>query len=265
MNNKLKVIILTSSTTGTPAYFIPILHENANIHIVSIVVNTNTAGTTKKSKKKRLSKIFKIGFLGAINGIRMRRWFGEMRDNYLPKINLVNYCNTQGININYVPSINCGETIELFTKADADLGISIGNSYISKKIFSVPAMGMINTHGEILPDYQNAQSVIWQIYNSSKNTGFTIHKINSKIDQGEILYQEKITLKFKETLSKTVAYNCAEITKKSAEGLVKLLNNFDYYFNNAKIQGNGSHYTTPTIWQFLTIYKNYKRLKKQSQ
>ena len=88
-----------------------------------------------------------------------------------------------------------------------------------------------------------------------------MHKVNTKIDQGEIIYQEKFDIEFRETLADTVAFNCAEITKRAALGLATVLNNFEFYFSNAKVQGKGNHYTTPSYWQYLKIWKNYKKLK----
>lgn len=259
----LRVIILTSSTTGTPAYFVPTIFEKSGVEIVAVIVSQNQVVKKKNSVQKRIKKILKIGILGAINGIRMRSWFSEKRDHFLPKSdNLVDFCTKNSIKFQYTPTINCKETINFFIEAQADLAISAGNSYIGKKIFSIPKYGMVNTHGEILPDYQNGQSVIWQLYNKSNQTGYTVHKVNSRIDQGEIIYQEKFNIEFKENLAETVAYNCAEITKRAALGLVKVLDNFEYYYINAKPQGKGNHYTTPSIWQFLKIWRNYKTLSK---
>src|SRR3712207_8581825 len=45
----------------------------------------------------------------------------------------------------------------LVKSADAALGLSLGNSYISSRIFTLPTYGMLNIHGEVLPDFQNAQ------------------------------------------------------------------------------------------------------------
>ena len=227
-------------------------------------MSENKVVKKKNTIKKRLNKILKIGVLGAINGIRMRTWFAEKRDKYLPKNNsLLIFCEKNGIKVQFTPTINCQTTIDFFRESNAAVAISVGNSYIGKKVFSIPKYGMINTHGEILPDYQNGQSVIWQLYNGSNKTGYTVHKVNTKIDQGEIIYQEKFDIVFKENLAETVAFNCAEITKKAALGLVTVLNNFDQYFAKSTPQGVGNHYTTPSFWQFLTIWKNYKKLKKQ--
>ena len=260
----LRVIILTSSITGTPAYFVPTIFEKSSVEIVTVIVSQNKTVKKKNSLQKRIKKVAKIGIFGAINGISMRSWFSEKRDHFLPKSdNLVNFCAKNGIKLQFTPTINCQETINFFIEAKADLAISTGNSYIGKRVFNIPKYGMVNSHGEILPDYQNGQSVIWQLYNMSNQTGYTLHKVNSKIDQGEIIYQERFDIDFKATLSETVAYNCAEITKRAALGLVKVLDDFEVYYQNARPQGKGNHYTTPSIWQFFKIWKNYKTLTKK--
>jgi methionyl-tRNA formyltransferase len=150
------------------------------------------------------------------------------------------------------------------SSANPDLGLSLGNNYIGSKIFSLPLFGMLNIHGEILPAFQNAQSVIWQLYEESSETGYTIHKIDKKIDTGEIVKQEAFPIIFKSSLSETVSVTNYEILKKSATGLIEVLNNFDQYYQNAKPQGKGKAYTTPSLSQFIKIYQNFKKLRKES-
>jgi methionyl-tRNA formyltransferase len=160
------------------------------------------------------------------------------------------------------PYINCEHTRQLFSNANTDIGLSLSNSYISPKVFSIPRLGMINVHGEILPEYQNAQSVIWQLYNGSPVTGYTIHKIEKKIDAGSILYQEKFPIVFKKTLAETISFNCAEITKKATVGIIKFFGEFEKYFSNPVEQMKGNHYTTPSLRQFIHINRQFKRLRK---
>jgi phosphoribosylaminoimidazolecarboxamide formyltransferase/IMP cyclohydrolase len=50
----------------------------------------------------------------------------------------IDYCNANNILIEHTPTINCSTTIKLFKKANADVGLSVGNSYIGKKVFSIP-------------------------------------------------------------------------------------------------------------------------------
>ena len=119
---------------------------------------------------------------------------------------------------------------------------------------------MLNIHGEVLPDFQNAQSVIWQIFEGRPETGYTIHKIDKGIDTGDILLQEKFPIVFKKELPETVRFNCWVILQRAAEGLVKVLNDFNYYSQHGYKQGKGKSYTTPTYRQHLKIVKQFKKL-----
>ena len=111
-----------------------------------------------------------------------------------------------------------------------------------------------------MPEYQNAQSVIWQLYNGSKHTGYTIHKINKNIDEGDLLYKKKMPIEFEESFSQTVTTTYANVLDQSAIGLYELLTNYQQYENNSTPQKNGTKYTTPSIGEFLRMYKNYKEL-----
>jgi methionyl-tRNA formyltransferase len=259
----MRVILLTESEKGTAAHHLPYLLESEKIKVVMVIRSRGIKADKKKYWSKKIRKSFTIGPLGVINGFRMRTWFGENVNQLLRLPPLKEICAVNGIEYAEVDYTNGNDTVELFKKANADIGISLGNSYISKKVFSLPAHGMINIHHEILPEYQNAQSIIWQLYNNSAETGYTIHKITPKIDGGDILFQEKVPIVFKEKLSDTIAHTSASLLKASAIGLVRVLENFNIYTGQAKPQGQGKCYTTPTGLQFFRIVRNFNRLKKQ--
>ncbi|MDH7463689.1 formyltransferase family protein [Chitinophagaceae bacterium 26-R-25] len=260
----MKVIILTSSRYGTAAHHIPYLIESGSCEISMVVLSDGIIKNKNKHRKRKLQKVFKIGILGALNGIRMRKWFNEDMEALKKIDELESLCKEKNIPFYTTPNVNSRETVELFQKSNADLGLSLGNGYIGKKIFSIPKYGMLNIHHEKLPEYQNAQSIIWQIYNMSDKTGFTIHKIDDRIDTGEILLQEPVPIIFSETLRKTVAKTSVALLEASAKGLVKVLKDFDNLFKNSLPQGKGHSYTTPSIWQFIRIHKNYKKLRRKS-
>lgn len=260
----MKIVILTSSVTGVAAHAVPLLFAETDIKIKMVVFNEGHVANKRKHYLKKFQKVFKIGLFGAINGIRMRNWFGKNAERLLPPAHLEMFCRNNNIPFKKTPAINCDITRELFKNAEADVGISLGNSYISRSVFSLCRLGMINIHGEVLPEYQNAQSVIWQIYNGSSETGFTIHKINSKIDQGDILYTEKFPIIFRKNLKETIAYTCAEITLKACAGLVKVIKEFYFYNQHAIQQGKGNHYTTPNRKEFNQIKKQFRLLKSKA-
>lgn len=258
----MKIFVLASSRYGTAAHHLPYLIESKACEISMVILNEGIAKKTKKYYIKRIRKILKIGVLGALNGIRIRKWFNQDVVALKKNGELEEICRNNNIRFYTTISINDQLTIDLVEKANADVGLSLGNGFIGYKIFSVPKYGMINIHHEILPDYQNAQSIIWQIYNMSSTTGYSIHKIEKQIDTGEILFQEKIPISFENTLRKTVAKTSVSLLEASAKGLIKVLKDFDNLYREAKPQGKGHTYTTPSIWQFMKISSNYRKLKR---
>jgi methionyl-tRNA formyltransferase len=257
----MKVIILTESLRGTAAHHLNYLLECKDIEVVQVVFSKGTKKNKTKFLVKKIRKSIAIGPIGVLNGFRMRKWFGPGVDALLSIKNLDIACAEHKVPFSIVSYTNSEETIDLFKNSGADIGISLGNSYISKKIFTAVPMGMLNIHHEMLPEYQNAQSIIWQLYNKSVNTGYTIHKVSAKIDGGDILLQEVVPIQFKQTLSATIAYTSVDLLKASAAGLIKVLQNFSYYEANAKLQGKGKSYTTPSARQFLRILRNFNELK----
>ena len=255
------IIILTSSPKGSIVTHLEELVNSSNINIKAVILNENLTTQKKTYYKRKMKKVFKIGVLGSLNGIRMRKWYSQDVLKYTSKDTLKNICIKNDIPLCTTPTINCQKTIDYFREFGADVGLSLGNGYIGRKVFSIPRNGMINIHHELLPDYQNAQSIIWQLYNNSRMMGYTIHKINKFIDKGEIIYSKQLEIVVRENLGDTIAYNYASLWRSSAKGLVTILEDFENYYSNGKEQGKGGNYTTPSIWQFLRIRSNFYRLK----
>lgn len=253
------MIILTSSRKGTASYFLPHLIKQAGIDVALVVYSKSAVKNGKGLVRKRIQKIRKIGILGAVNGIRMRKWYQEDMAKYVEFRDIEELCKTNQIRFEETDTINCQRTKDLFISANADLGLSLGNGYIASSVFRLPKYGMINLHGEELPAYKNAQSVIWQLHNESQQTGYTIHEVNKGIDAGRILKQEVFPIEFRASLGDTVAFNCTQILKRSVPGMVDVLVNFKQYQESAKEQKGGGSYTTPSIFQFHRIIKNYRR------
>lgn len=259
----MRVIVLTGSRFGTAAHHLPYLLGRQGIEVAMVVLSLEQNPNRKRQLSKKIRKTLRIGLLGAINGIRMRRWFNDGFTRYKPIGELEDICRSNGIPFRQTPFVQSGETVELFREARADVGISLGNGYIGRKVFSIPRYGMINIHHELLPAFQNAQSIIWQIYEMSATTGYTIHRIDRTIDTGDILCQEKVAIRFGRTLEETVGRTSAGLLEASAAGLVRVLSDFEGHLRNARPQGPGRSFTTPSFLQFLRMLRNHDRLRRQ--
>lgn len=258
----MRLAIITSSLMGTAAHHLPIILKNANCQIAAVIYSKGKAKRNKRYYIRRLKKIYAIGFLGAINGVRMRKWFSHDVHGRLNTDSVKHLCCVNDIPFFETETINCDFTRKLVTQANVDVGISLGNGYISKSVFSIPKFGMINIHHELLPNYKNAQSVIWQIYNQSSITGYTIHQIDDHIDTGAILKQQEVRISIQPTLRETVIETSVILLRESAKGLVDVLNNLPFYMDHARKQEAGTSYTTPSIWQFFRMVRNLRQLNK---
>ncbi|WP_226063794.1 methionyl-tRNA formyltransferase [Kaistella polysaccharea] len=58
---------------------------------------------------------------------------------------------------------------------------------ISREILKTKEI--INVHYSLLPKYRGLHSTVWAILNEESELGLTIHRMNEKIDDGDIIYQ----------------------------------------------------------------------------
>ena len=77
---------------------------------------------------------------------------------------------------------------------NADLFIVVAFRMLPEIIWKIPKFGCVNLHTSLLPNYRGAAPINWVLINSEKQTGITTFFINDKIDEGNILLQEKIEL-----------------------------------------------------------------------
>ena len=249
-----KVFILTSGEGKLAADCICNVYNSENYEFLGVIQSKGMNPDTKKRRiKNKILKIFEIGLLGAINGIFLRAWYDWETEK------LSDVCTKYKIALYQVPYINSYETRKVLRALNADLGISLGNPYIHKDVYSIPTDGMINLHCERLPQYQNAQSVIWPIYNNERTMGYCFHKINKFIDQGDIIFQKTFRIEFHRRLRETVTFNFYRIRKDVQATLDEVVTNYLTGQYEAVAQKATSYYTTPDIISFLQmIIKNHK-------
>jgi methionyl-tRNA formyltransferase len=260
----MRIVILTSIRKGTASYCIPLIKASTSAEIVQVIYSRGQIKKDLAYYRKRWRKVMRIGLLGALNGVRIRPWFeGAGLKQQLTDIEQL--CRQLDLPFLETPFIGHPDTLAAMQRADAHLGISLGNPYIPKRIFMQPGMGMINIHGEVLPEFQNAQSIIWQIHEGSGFTGYTIHKIDQRIDTGDILKQERFPIPFRETLEETVRCGVDEILRRAGSGLVDVINHYPEMEKQARAQGKGRSFTTPSMVQFRRIKRQFEHLKSRSR
>lgn len=109
--------------------------------------------------------------------------------------------------------------------------VSAHNSYIfPRRVADKENLTTINFHNAYLPHYRGRNAPTWEIYNGEKFGGATWHFVDSGIDTGKIIVQEKVPIAEDET--------ALSLLMKSAEvGIALFEKNFDALISATKTGG----------------------------
>ena len=56
-------------------------------------------------------------------------------------------------------------------------------------------MGPINVHPSLLPLYRGPSPIQWAILSGDEMTGITLIRMNEKMDEGDVIYQEQVMIR----------------------------------------------------------------------
>jgi methionyl-tRNA formyltransferase len=254
----MRVVIITSIRRGFASLCLPRLARSKNFEIAGVLLNEGRTDFRARWKRT-LGKTRRIGLLGAINGLRMRRWYDLSRACVLHDI--ATTAQEFGVPVRTITSFRSPIAAETLASFEADVAISLGNPLIPKSVFEVPRLGTINIHHELLPEFRGAQTAIWQLYRGHRTTGFTIHCIDQGVDTGRILMRKECDIQFRPTLRETVTETYAFVCRHSCESLVDVLCNAEAAIAGASSQPCGASYTTPRWREFQEIDRQFRRLR----
>ena len=83
---------------------------------------------------------------------------------------------------------------------NADIIIVVAFRMLPKVVWNMPSYGTFNLHASLLPQYRGAAPINWSIINREHKTGVSTFFIDDKIDTGEIILQEEVLIKKRETV-----------------------------------------------------------------
>ena len=109
------------------------------------------------------------------------------------------YALEKGLKVLQPEKLKSPEFIEALHSLNARLQVVVAFRMLPEVVWNMPALGTINVHGSLLPQYRGAAPINWAIINGEKFTGVTTFKLQHEIDTGNILLQEKIAIRDDET------------------------------------------------------------------
>lgn len=75
-----------------------------------------------------------------------------------------------------------------------DIQVVVAFRMLPEDVWALPALGTINLHASLLPNYRGAAPINRAIMNGEKMTGVTTFLLNREIDTGDILLQEAVEI-----------------------------------------------------------------------
>jgi methionyl-tRNA formyltransferase len=109
------------------------------------------------------------------------------------------YAVEKGLKVLQPEKLKNAQFLEELRSLNADLQIVVAFRMLPEAVWNMPAMGTINVHASLLPQYRGAAPINWAIINGEKETGVTTFKLKHEIDTGDILLQGKIAIDENET------------------------------------------------------------------
>ncbi len=212
-SSKVKPFNILFITQEDPFYvrlfFEEFLKNYTTIGDIKGVVIAPTMG--KKSLNKLVIQMY--NFYGSVDFVRMCfRYIIFKTGDRLSKIislkkfySISQVCRYYRIPVKKCNNINAGDFLNDLRKMELDLIISVAAPQIFKEgLIKIPKNGCINIHNAKLPKYRGMLPNFWQMFHGEKSVGTTIHRINTGIDDGEILLQEETLLLPGESLDSVI-------------------------------------------------------------
>tara|TARA_Y100001949_G_C15980068_1_gene327954 strand:+ start:1164 stop:2078 length:915 start_codon:yes stop_codon:yes gene_type:complete len=139
-----------------------------------------------------LKRLFESGYniVGVITAIDKKRGRGR-KIQFSP---IKEFALENNLKIFQPPNLKDEKFISSIKKLNADLFVVVAFRMLPEILINIPPLGCINLHASLLPNYRGAAPINWVIINGEKETGLTTFFINSKIDEGNIIEKERVTI-----------------------------------------------------------------------
>ncbi len=128
-----------------------------------------------------------------------------------------------GIPIKTIDDFKNIENLKLLKSLELDFIIVFSFGLIlPKEILEIPRYGCINIHASLLPKWRGASPVQHALMHNDKVTGYTFIIMNERLDEGKIVYEEKINIEITDnytTLLSKIISLASKVLVSKIEGL----------------------------------------------
>lgn len=89
--------------------------------------------------------------------------------------------------------------LEKLKQCRGDCFVVVGFRILPPEVYEMPPKGTVNLHASLLPKYRGAAPIQWALINGEKKTGVSTFFIERKVDTGDLILQEGVSIGKEET------------------------------------------------------------------
>lgn len=102
---------------------------------------------------------------------------------------------SRGIPVRDVADVNAPQFLDELRRLGVDLIVSLNTPQrLKRPILALPAHGCVNVHFGMLPRYRGLMPVFHALMNGESSFGVTVHVMDEKLDNGDILVQRAVPI-----------------------------------------------------------------------
>ncbi len=141
---------------------------------------------------------------------------------------LLSICEQHKIPLIKSSDVNSSESYDLIKSYSPELMVFCNlTQIVNTKILELASIATINLHGAKLPEYRGSSVINWQIINGEKEGGVSILYVDSGIDTGELIAEERFEINASDQVS--------DVIEKTLEIFPRLLNQVIEDFQKGKV------------------------------
>jgi methionyl-tRNA formyltransferase len=164
---------------------------------------------------------------------------------------------SRGVPVKDVENVNAAEFLEELSALRVDLIVSLNcPQKLKRPILSLPTHGCVNVHFGKLPKYRGILPIFYALLNREPSFGVTVHMMDEKLDNGEIVVQRDVPIVPGDTLE--------TLYPKGFQAASELLEQVLDAFSRGQVQlspnreSDKSYYSYPS-WRMIREYRRLVR------
>ena len=185
--------LTTDDPLYLPLFFERVLARRASDTVLVAIVPPLYARQTTAGALRRYFRTF-----GAADTLRLARRVAGARQR---RRSVGSVCARHGVRHGRRHDVNAPEFLDELRGLDTNLVVSVSCPQIFRReLIELPALGCLNVHGAILPQYRGILPSFWMLANGEREAGVSVYFVDERIDAGDLCAQRRFEISDDDTL-----------------------------------------------------------------